>query len=69
MTRPKVYRTRSFSGRAVSIEVEYDGHVKIDRPNDDGEGPVYVLTPRGQATLRQALRRARRIQRERGVAC
>ena len=69
MTRPKRYQTLSFSGRAVSIEVEYDGHVTIDRPNDDGEGPAYVLTPRGQATLRKALRRARRIQRERGVAC
>ena len=67
MTGPKLYRTRSFSGRAVSIDVDYEGHVMIDRPADDGN--TYVLTPRAQATLRKALRRARRIRRERGGSC
>lgn len=69
MTGPKLYRTRSFSGRAVSIEVDHDGHVTIDRPANDGDGQAYVITPKAQATLRKALRRARRTRRERGGSC
>jgi hypothetical protein len=70
VTNPKTYRTATISGLPVFINADCDGDLILSR-SPDGFGRYshpYVLTPKAQATLRKALRRARRIRRERGEA-